>query len=178
MLASGVMHAIQMHNLRIPEDISVIGFDNSDDSQYLSPALTSIAPGLEAVARLSVKLLKDRIDGVSPSKDLKPEQKGVPQGFVVVGGASVHQAAHEFLGGVIFLPSFSSSFGRKEVIWCLGACVRFFTDCRCRGFCFPFLAIVCCRVLRFDSSEESDARNTRCVPPICYNVVIVIYSTL
>ena len=25
--------------------------------------------------RLSVKLLKDRIDGVSPSKDLKPEQK-------------------------------------------------------------------------------------------------------
>ena len=75
MLASGVMHAIQMHNLRIPEDISVIGFDNSDDSQYLSPALTSIAPGLEAVARLSVKLLKDRIDGVSPSKDLKPEQK-------------------------------------------------------------------------------------------------------
>ena len=46
MLASGVMHAIQMHNLRIPEDISVIGFDNSDDSQYLSPALTSIAPVL------------------------------------------------------------------------------------------------------------------------------------
>ena len=64
-----------MHNLRIPEDISVIGFDNSDDSQYLSPALTSIAPGLEAVARLSVILLKDRIDGVSPSKDLRPEQK-------------------------------------------------------------------------------------------------------
>ena len=41
MLASGVMHSIQMHDLRIPEDISVIGFDNSDDSQYLSPALTS-----------------------------------------------------------------------------------------------------------------------------------------
>ena len=55
MLASGVMHSIQMHDLRIPEDISVIGFDNSDDSQYLSPALTSIAPGLEAVARLSVR---------------------------------------------------------------------------------------------------------------------------
>lgn len=66
MLASGAMHAIQMYGLRIPEDISVIGFDNSDDSQYLSPALTSISPGLEAVARLSVKVLKCRIDGVSP----------------------------------------------------------------------------------------------------------------
>lgn len=66
MLASGVMHAIQMHGYRIPDDISVIGFDNSDDAQYLTPALTTIAPGLEAVARLSVKVLKDRIDGVSP----------------------------------------------------------------------------------------------------------------
>ena len=66
MLASGVMHAIQMHGLRIPEDIAVIGFDNSDDSQYLTPALTTIAPGLEAVARLSVRVLRDRIDGVSP----------------------------------------------------------------------------------------------------------------
>ena len=67
MLASGVMHAIQMHDYRIPEDISVIGFDNSDDSQYLSPALTSIDPGLEAVARLSVKVLKERIDGREPN---------------------------------------------------------------------------------------------------------------
>lgn len=66
MLASGMMHSIQMHDLRIPEDISVIGFDNSDDSQYLSPALTSIAPGLEAVARLSVRALKNRIDGQPP----------------------------------------------------------------------------------------------------------------
>ena len=33
MLASGVMHAIQMHGLHISDDISVVGFDNSDDSQ-------------------------------------------------------------------------------------------------------------------------------------------------
>ena len=55
-------------------DISVVGFDNSDDSQYLSPALTSIAPGLEAVARLSVKVLKERIDGRDPNAD-RPGEK-------------------------------------------------------------------------------------------------------
>lgn len=66
MLASGVMQSIQLHGLKVPDDISVIGFDNSDDSQYLTPALTSISPGLEAVARLAVKVLKDRIDGVAP----------------------------------------------------------------------------------------------------------------
>lgn len=74
MLASGVMHAIQMRGLHIPDDISVVGFDNSDDSQYLSPALTSIAPGLEAVARLSVKVLKERIDGRDPNAD-RPGEK-------------------------------------------------------------------------------------------------------
>ena len=82
MLASGVMHSIQMHDLRIPEDISVIGFDNSDDSQYLSPALTSIAPGLEAVARLSVRALKNRIDG-----------SHLPQGVVHAGRAQLHPHA-------------------------------------------------------------------------------------
>lgn len=72
MLASGVMQSIQMHGLRVPDDISVIGFDNSDDSRYLTPALTTIAPGLEAVARLTVRVLHDRINGVSPL--------GVPEG--------------------------------------------------------------------------------------------------
>lgn len=66
MMAAGAMYAIQMRGLRIPDDISVIGFDNSDDSKYLTPTLSSISPGLEAVARLSVKVLKDRIEGVSP----------------------------------------------------------------------------------------------------------------
>ena len=66
MLAAGVLHSIQMHGMSVPDDISVIGFDNSDDSQYLSPSLTSISPGLKAVARLSVRVLKDRINGAQP----------------------------------------------------------------------------------------------------------------
>lgn len=66
MLAAGVLHSIQMHGMSVPDDISVIGFDNSEDSQYLSPSLTSISPGLKAVARLSVRVLKDRINGDRP----------------------------------------------------------------------------------------------------------------
>ena len=99
MLASGVMHAIQMHGLHIPDDISVVGFDNSDDSQYLSPALTSIAPGLEAVARLSVKVLKERIDGRDPNADSECRQtggEGLPQGRIIAGRAPIHQTPHRF----------------------------------------------------------------------------------
>ena len=66
MLASGVMHAIQMRGYGIPDDVAVVGFGNSDDSKYLSPALTSISPGLPEVARLAVRVRKDRIDGLDP----------------------------------------------------------------------------------------------------------------
>lgn len=77
MLASGVMHSIQMHGYGVPDDIAVIGFDNSDDSRYLSPSLTSIDPGLEEVARLSVRVLKDRIDGLDPSQSALADSGGM-----------------------------------------------------------------------------------------------------
>lgn len=67
LLASGVEHSIQVHGLRVPEDISVIGFDNSEESRYLSPALTTISPGLKEVARLAVETLNDRIEGREPA---------------------------------------------------------------------------------------------------------------
>ncbi|XCP87823.1 LacI family DNA-binding transcriptional regulator [Alloscardovia omnicolens] len=66
MLAAGVMHAAQMAGYKIPEDMSIIGFDNSDDSQYLSPPLTTISPGLRTVARQAVRVLKARINGEIP----------------------------------------------------------------------------------------------------------------
>lgn len=87
MLASGVMHSIFAHGYTVPDDIAVIGFDNSDDSQYLTPALTTIAPGLEAVAKLSVRILKDRIDGVNPfgASDGKAVFRKVSSTLVVRG---------------------------------------------------------------------------------------------
>jgi DNA-binding LacI/PurR family transcriptional regulator len=67
MLAAGAIHAIELKGLSIPDDISVIGFDNNDDSQYLTPPLASVSPNLSAVARLSVATLIARIQGKTPS---------------------------------------------------------------------------------------------------------------
>jgi len=41
-MASGAINALQKHNLRVPEDISVIGFDNVDFASYLTPKLTTV----------------------------------------------------------------------------------------------------------------------------------------
>jgi DNA-binding LacI/PurR family transcriptional regulator len=66
MLAAGAIHAIELRGFSIPHDISVIGFDNNDDSQYLTPPLSSVSPNLAAVARLSVATLVARIHGQTP----------------------------------------------------------------------------------------------------------------
>ncbi|MFZ1605194.1 MAG: LacI family DNA-binding transcriptional regulator, partial [Enterococcus aquimarinus] len=41
-LAIGAMRAIQGHGLRIPEDISVIGFNDVSVAKYVTPALTTV----------------------------------------------------------------------------------------------------------------------------------------
>ena len=43
LMAAGCMHALADSGLKVPEDISVVGFDNREISRYLQPPLTTIA---------------------------------------------------------------------------------------------------------------------------------------
>jgi DNA-binding LacI/PurR family transcriptional regulator len=56
-MAFGAMRAIQERGLRIPEDISIAGFDDVEMAQYISPPLTTIGYPKEEIGRLAVKLL-------------------------------------------------------------------------------------------------------------------------
>lgn len=57
-MALGAMEAIRLAGLRVPEDISVMGFDNIDVSRYCSPALTTIGVSVEQIARLALDSLE------------------------------------------------------------------------------------------------------------------------
>ena len=57
-MALGAMEAIRAAGLRVPEDISVLGFDNIDVSRYCSPALTTIGVSVEQIARLALDSLE------------------------------------------------------------------------------------------------------------------------
>jgi len=47
--------------IKIPQDLSLIGFDNTIACHYVSPALSSIEHNMEEMGRLSVELLEKRI---------------------------------------------------------------------------------------------------------------------
>ena len=48
-LALGAMKAFKEHSINVPEDISIIGYDNVEFLQYTSPALTTISQNKRAI---------------------------------------------------------------------------------------------------------------------------------
>lgn len=61
-LALGILRGIAQVGLRVPDDISVAGFDNTALASQLTPALTSIDVGGADIGRSAVRLLFERIN--------------------------------------------------------------------------------------------------------------------
>ena len=61
MMALGAFRAIHECGMKIPENISVVGFDNIPLSQTAYPALTTMAQPIVEMANISVDLLVERI---------------------------------------------------------------------------------------------------------------------
>lgn len=62
-LAVGACRAILEAGLKIPEDISVAGYDGIDVGKYYNPAITTIVQPVKEMARTTIKLLFDIIAG-------------------------------------------------------------------------------------------------------------------
>jgi len=62
-LALGAMRVLQESGRHIPVDVSVIGFDNLDESMYSLPSLTTVDPGRTQIARTAVQSIMERMDG-------------------------------------------------------------------------------------------------------------------
>ncbi|MCC9273749.1 MAG: LacI family DNA-binding transcriptional regulator [Enterococcus aquimarinus] len=65
-LAIGAMRAIQGHGLRIPEDISVIGFNDVSVAKYVTPALTTVKVYTEWMGELAVSTILELIQEKAP----------------------------------------------------------------------------------------------------------------
>ncbi|MBL6276478.1 LacI family DNA-binding transcriptional regulator [Micromonospora fiedleri] len=61
-LALGVLRALHEHGRRVPDDISVVGFDDVPEAAYFIPPLTTVRPDFVAVARASLEMLLAQIE--------------------------------------------------------------------------------------------------------------------
>ena len=64
------MKALKENNYRIPEDISLIAFDDHPYLDYLSTPLTCVAQPVDDICKIAVRLLFSRIN----NEEIKADQ--------------------------------------------------------------------------------------------------------
>lgn len=62
-LSLGAIHAFREAGIRVPEDVSIISFDDIEAAAYMNPPLSSVRMFTEEIGRQSVKTLYDRLLG-------------------------------------------------------------------------------------------------------------------
>ena len=63
LMALGVIKACEEAGLRIPQDMAVVGMDNTDIAARIQPKLSSVALHQEEVGRQAAQILMDRLHG-------------------------------------------------------------------------------------------------------------------
>ena len=66
--AIGIMKSIQNHGYRVPEDISVVSYDNIDLTKVVEPNITSIDYGFENFGKKLIQTAISAMDGIKPDK--------------------------------------------------------------------------------------------------------------
>lgn len=72
-MALGAMNCIKDHNLRVPEDISIMGFDGSQLTELVRPTLTSMEQPIHEMGRVTMAALFNQIS-----------RKDIPSGDIIL----------------------------------------------------------------------------------------------
>lgn len=62
-IAIGAVHALREIGLKVPEDVSIISFDNIEASEFMSPPLSTVDLNSIELGRQAINLLNQRIEG-------------------------------------------------------------------------------------------------------------------
>lgn len=73
-MALGAMDAARRRGMRVPTDLSVVGFDDIPLARYVSAPLTTVAQPMREIGASSVRLLLDMLDGRQAASLTLPHQ--------------------------------------------------------------------------------------------------------
>jgi DNA-binding LacI/PurR family transcriptional regulator len=93
-LALGLLKALREHGRLVPDDVSIVGFDDIPEAAYLDPELTTIRPDFEAVAQETLDLLLAQIQSgqaAGQARTIGPalvvrKSVGPPPGYLGLSG--------------------------------------------------------------------------------------------
>lgn len=82
LIAFGAIKVIEGQGLKMPEDVSVVGYDNLQVAEMFNVSLTSVDQNTEQLAQESVNILMEAISGDSSLKNIVLQTKLVVKGSV------------------------------------------------------------------------------------------------
>jgi LacI family transcriptional regulator len=71
--AYGAHLGLHRHGIRVPDDVSLVGFDDLAVSRFTTPPLTTVRQPLQAIGRRATRSLLDLLHGRAPPTDEMPE---------------------------------------------------------------------------------------------------------
>jgi len=83
-MAMGAMDAVRSRGLRVPEDVSILGFDDIPQAASVRPALTTVHQPLEKMGRVATQMLLDLLK--NPEKEISRIE--LPTELIVRGSTS------------------------------------------------------------------------------------------
>ncbi|MET9248455.1 LacI family DNA-binding transcriptional regulator [Nonomuraea sp. NPDC051941] len=86
-MALGVLRALSEAGVRVPDQISVVGFDDIPESEFFSPPLTTVRQDFDVVGRHCIEVLLRQIDAGPTAY----ERLVVPPSFVVRSSTSARR---------------------------------------------------------------------------------------
>jgi DNA-binding LacI/PurR family transcriptional regulator len=66
-MALGVLHGLSVKGIRVPEDVSIVGFDDLPEARHFRPALTTLRQDFDTLGKRAVEALFATIVGKSPA---------------------------------------------------------------------------------------------------------------
>jgi LacI family transcriptional regulator len=64
--AIGAIRAIHEAGLRVPNDVSVVGFDDIESAAYNNPAITTVRQPLKTMGEIAARTLLNQIENAEP----------------------------------------------------------------------------------------------------------------
>lgn len=71
-MALGAYRALHEAGLRVPDDVSIVGFDDIEEAADFSPPLTTIAQDWDLLGREALRVAKESLAGAPPQEVLLP----------------------------------------------------------------------------------------------------------
>jgi len=60
-MALGLIHGLSVRGLRVPDDISIVGFDDAPDTRHFLPPLTTVRQDFHELGTAAMRLLLEAI---------------------------------------------------------------------------------------------------------------------